>query len=73
MILTINVCDICGNEAEIKKGDTQLEFHFKTALLSASRLDSSYYNNKLISGTFCGKECLLEYLRNYFNEKKKEE
>lgn len=73
MILSINVCDLCGHEAEIKKGDLQIEFHFKTALLSSSRLDPAYYNNKLTSGTFCGKECLLEFLKNYLDGKKDKE
>lgn len=63
MIITINVCDFCKNESEIRKGDTQLDLQFKVDLLSDTKLNSAYYNNKLTRSTFCGIECLVEYLR----------
>jgi hypothetical protein len=67
MILSINVCDNCGTQAEIKKGDDQIEFHFKSFSLASMRLDNSYSGNKLISCTFCGKDCLLDYLKENLN------
>jgi hypothetical protein len=74
MILISNVCDHCGNQSEIKKGDNQIEFQFKWMSLASSKLENSYNGNKLTHVTFCGKDCLIEYMKDVFsNTNKKEE
>lgn len=71
MILYKNVCDFCSNEEEITEKDGQLDIEFSILTLYDSALKNKRHRIKHLQGTFCSKECLIEYFKENLTEEGK--
>lgn len=71
MIVFYNICDHCSNQTQIEddKNDYGIEFHFYSYLISTKERRDNWSKRNV--GTFCNKECLLEYLKNNLDNKGK--
>lgn len=73
MIINMNVCDNCGNQSEIppprdktspdEEPEKGFAFHFYTTSLQRMVADNRFSSTKYKSGTFCDKECLLQFIK----------
>lgn len=71
MIISYNVCEHCGSQTEISNitDDTGFEFHFCTFSLKDSARGQKPWPGKFNVGSFCDRNCLLEYLKANLDEK----
>lgn len=72
MIVHYNVCDQCGNQTQVdlsEDGENKgFEFSFATQDLVACLEKDRFRTAKMKTGTFCDKDCLLEYLKAHIAE-----
>lgn len=66
MIVHYNVCDHCGNQTQIEDEvvTSGFEFCFYSLELKDS-LKGNKFSPKFKSATFCGRDCLIEFLKKY--------
>ena len=71
MLVTFLICDFCGTQNQIHTDEKKIdnvgfEFCFYT-LCASDALENKRYNPKYNNLTFCGKECLMEFLKKNIN------
>lgn len=66
MIVNYNVCDQCGNQNEIQSGSlgSGIDVTF-TIIPTYQTIENrgGYNRDKQTNGTFCDKECMLEWFK----------
>lgn len=67
MIVYFNVCDHCGNQNEIKEGDSQFVLSFTTQSAHEFIKKGRPYPSKDFQGTFCDKECMINYFQEFLS------
>ncbi len=71
MIVNYNVCDQCGNQNEIRSGsvDSGIDITF-TIVPTYQTIENAgtYKMNKNVNGTFCDKECMIEWLKSHVSK-----
>lgn len=69
MIVFYNVCDHCGTQKEISSGSLGNGFSVKFSIEEAYEQASNphKYGIKSYQGTFCDRECFLEWMKENMN------
>lgn len=72
MIVYMNVCDQCGNQNQIQSGsfDSGIDVNFTIiSVFQVVENRNKYSTDKQITGTFCDRDCLIEWLKARVSDK----